>query len=436
MGDNHDRHQVVNSNVMKGKMMNSDSNTASNQLILNVNRFINEFRKHSFLSRTSGVAAKSFILLVDLLDKYYSTPVGKKNPTTGQVNSIADHDDKTRIIVKKAIVSFFLSFKANHLGQISAAEIPNNISEDDENNLKTFSHCCVIGSFLEPGCHAKEQGLGPYRTITGIPNNSNQCLVVGSPPSSSLPDALGEGVPSMSNMPKRSPVSPAILNLTQMFTVLLKVLEKDTEWELVKMVIDGLLHILSNYPSLICMTKPCGEHSVTTNLSDLTIASDIVAVVCRMIKNEDPSKRFPNDFQQMSSSHTTPGGTKKHKSDFDQNLYPLLEALVVYSSGVDPANQLAMLEVFKTGLTNRTIRHNIVHALTLCIMEMPEQRIMKILPHIVQHISVISATRQMAGPKMAFLSTLILFPKLYSSFTSDQFLCIFGTTIPYTNYSE
>ena len=419
MGDNNDRHRGTK---FVKETNDVTSSSTSNKVKSNVDRLISEFRKHSFLSRSCGVAAKPFILLVDLLDKYYT----KTNATSAGL-SLGDQDPKVALAVKKAIISFFLSFRANDLGQISAAEVTSNsgvtpFSDDDDDIRRTFSPCCLLASFLETGSHAKELASGPYRTGTINP-------IVGSPPSS--PDGLLDASHLIS---KRSPYSPVLLNLTQMFAVLLTVLEKEHSWQIVKMVINGLIDMLSNYPTVICETKTC-DGSKIVSLGKLTIANDIAASVCKMIRNEDPSKRFPEEYEQTTPA-TTPGGTKKHKSDFDCQLYPLLEALVVYSSGIDPANQTLMLETFRDGLRNRFVRHNIVHALTCCLMEMPEQRVMKILPDIVQKISQSSATRSMAEPKMAFLSTLILFPKLYSSWVDDQYLCVFGTALPYTNYSE
>ena len=45
----------------------------------------------------------------------------------------------------------------------------------------------------------------------------------------------------------------------------------------------------------------------------------------------------------------------------------------------------------------------------------------------------ISATVLIAIPKLEFLSTLISLPKVFASFSTDQFLSVFASTLPYIN---
>jgi len=157
-------------------------------------------------------------------------------------------------------------------------------------------------------------------------------------------------------------------------------------------------------------------------------------MICRIIKNEDPSKRFPEEFQPLTTN--TPGGNKPHKSDFDCHLYPLLESLIVYGKVLEGGTQALVLEMFKEGIKNRNYVIHAVHALTCCLMEMQDQNIKKVLHEILLRLSQNSATKAMAGPKMAFFSTLVMFPNLYSSWIADQYLCVIGTVIPYANYSD
>ena len=419
MGDN-DRHHQQHHATSSGSIVsdNKDAKRDGTQLLTSVNTLIQDFRKHSFRSKSYSASGRCFILLVDLLDKYYQSNATRESvgdATSSTVSSSAYHDVKVILAVKKCIISFLLSFRANSLGQVTATD--DSGDDDEKKPCVEFSPYCILASFLETQPQTGNQTVS-FRSTTG----SLAGGTVSSPPSpphnsSSFMTASGQSYCSM--------------NLTDMFAVLLKVLEQESSWDLVKLVINGLTKIISQNPSMITATK-----SSDCYRRHLSIANDIAFTVCKIIKTEDPSKRFPEDFQTTSGMLTTPGGTKKHKGDFDCLVYPLLESLIVYGKLLEGSIQTMMVEVFRDGLKNRHYVKNAVHALTCCLMEMQDQKVIKILPDILLKISQISATKAMAGPKMSFLSTLILFPKLYSSWIDDQYLCIFGIAMPYTNYSK
>ena len=55
------------------------------------------------------------------------------------------------------------------------------------------------------------------------------------------------------------------------------------------------------------------------------------------------------------------------------------------------------------------------------------------LPDVLLNLSKISATVHIAIPMLEFLSTLISLPKVFASFSTEQFLSVFAITLPYTN---
>ena len=55
------------------------------------------------------------------------------------------------------------------------------------------------------------------------------------------------------------------------------------------------------------------------------------------------------------------------------------------------------------------------------------------LPEVLLNLSKISATVHITIPMLEFLSTLISLPKVFASFSTEQFLSVFTITLPYTN---
>ena len=54
------------------------------------------------------------------------------------------------------------------------------------------------------------------------------------------------------------------------------------------------------------------------------------------------------------------------------------------------------------------------------------------LPEVLLNLSKISATVHIAIPMLEFLSTLISLPKVFASFSMEQFLSVFAIILPYS----
>ena len=57
----------------------------------------------------------------------------------------------------------------------------------------------------------------------------------------------------------------------------------------------------------------------------------------------------------------------------------------------------------------------------------------RLLPRVLHRMGQVSATPTMAIPVLEFLSSAIPVPELYSTFVEQQYLCVFGIGLPYTD---
>ena len=116
MGDNDRHHQQHHASSGSIVSDNKDAKRDGTQLLTSVNNLIQDFRKHSFRSKSYSASGKCFILLVDLLDKYYQSNGTRESvgdATSSTVSSSAYQDVKVVLSVKRSIISFLLSFRAN-----------------------------------------------------------------------------------------------------------------------------------------------------------------------------------------------------------------------------------------------------------------------------------------------------------------------------------
>lgn len=325
-----------------------------------------DVRRGLFASNTSP-ALKAFKLLVGHLESFY-------------ISDSLPLDPESRI--KRKIISFLLSVRVNHLAQVGLQPVGDTECE--------FSPFVVCGS-------------------------SDSSLRSGSLTSSSSP-------PLTPALLLTSPlVKVTELYLTDMVRVLLLVMDKEKDWPTLRLVLTGLKTMISQNPTLIMLTKSCSTR--TQNQDRRTggrcIAGDIVAAAAQLIHGKG---RSPDQFLNTECQKFT-------KSEFDRFVYPLLESLIVYGKDMDPNHQTELLKAIQIGLQNRSYNRYIMQALTSCLMELQDPKVVKHLPELLLIISKISATKALAVPKMSFLSSEYLASHLLHLFlispslTADEFVC-------------
>ncbi|XP_061456023.1 tuberin isoform X2 [Rhineura floridana] len=214
-----------------------------------------------------------------------------------------------------------------------------------------------------------------------------------------------------SGSPSVPPHSTAIrtghLPYSLLFGVLLQCLKQETDWKVLKLVLNKLPESLQY--KVLYLTSPC-------NVDQLSSA------LCSMLTDKKMTERLRG----------TPEGFSRN--DLHLAVVPVLTALISYHSYLDKSKQREMVYCLEHGLIYRCASQCVV-ALSICSVEMPDI-IIKALPVLIVKLTHISATANMAIPLLEFLSTLARLPPLYRNFAAEQYASVFAISLPYTNPSK
>ncbi|XP_016369598.1 tuberin [Sinocyclocheilus rhinocerous] len=204
-----------------------------------------------------------------------------------------------------------------------------------------------------------------------------------------------------------SSIRTAYLPYSLAFSVLLQCLKMETDWKVLKLVLDKMSCTIQ-YKVLI-LTSPCNiDHLCST--------------LCSMVTDRLISERLKK----------TPDGFSL--TDVQLAVVPVLTALTSYHSYLEQCRQRELVQCLEKGLIYRCAKQCVV-ALTMCTVEMPDIMI-KLLPALIVKLTHISATVAMASPMLEFLSTLVRLPHLYANFVAEQYVSVFAISLPYTNPSK
>ncbi|XP_066516899.1 tuberin isoform X2 [Hoplias malabaricus] len=205
-----------------------------------------------------------------------------------------------------------------------------------------------------------------------------------------------------------APAAPPTANRTAYlpynlaFNVLLQCLKMETDWKVLKLVLDKMPWTLQY--KILLLTSPCSVDQLCSTL-------------CAMVS--DRLKRTPEGFS---------------RNDVQLAVVPVLTALTSYHSYLEQSRKRELVQCLETGLIYRCAKQCVV-ALTMCTVEMPDIMI-KLLPALIVKLTHISATVAMATPMLEFLSTLVRLPHLYANFVAEQYVSVFAISLPYTNPSK
>ncbi|TKS69065.1 Tuberin Tuberous sclerosis 2 protein -like protein [Collichthys lucidus] len=217
------------------------------------------------------------------------------------------------------------------------------------------------------------------------------------------------GSPAPSNAPPASAASirTAYLPYAPAFSVLLQCLKMETDWKVLKLVLDKLPWTLQY--KVLLLTSPCSLDQLCSTL-------------CSMVTDRLISERLKK----------TPEGFSR--TDVQLAVVPVLTAITSYHKYLEQTRQRELVQCLETGLIYRCAKQCVV-ALTMCTVEMPDIMI-KLLPALIVKLTHISATVAMASPMLEFLSTLVRLPHLYANFVAEQYVSVFAISLPYTNPSK
>ncbi|NXK20830.1 TSC2 protein, partial [Arenaria interpres] len=207
------------------------------------------------------------------------------------------------------------------------------------------------------------------------------------------------------------------LPYSMVFGVLLQCLKQETDWKVLKLVLNKLPESLRY--KVLFLTSPC-------NIDLLASALSYMVTSCTLLMYNHPNKKTTDRL------HGTPEGFSR--TDLHLAVVPVLTALISYHNYLDKAKQREIVYCLEHGLIYRCANQCVV-ALSVCSVEMPDI-IIKALPVLIVKLTHISATANMAIPLLEFLSTLARLPHLYRNFAAEQYASVFAISLPYTNPSK
>ncbi|XP_038058921.1 tuberin-like [Patiria miniata] len=188
------------------------------------------------------------------------------------------------------------------------------------------------------------------------------------------------------------------------FKVITTCLKYETDWHVLNKVSQSLAKALQNRTLVLASNA---------NLDLLCLT------LCTMVDDKSHIRRLHHTPQTFT------------RADFYVGVYRVLTALVPYHTQLENRRQVDLIKCLEAGLKLKCAQQ-CVDGLTLCVMEM-QNTMVKILPSIILEMSKMSATPNMAIPVLEFLSSLIWFPHLYTSFVENQYMSIFAVALHYTN---
>ncbi|XP_070684646.1 tuberin isoform X2 [Pempheris klunzingeri] len=276
--------------------------------------------------------------------------------------------------IRLQVFDFFLMMRADSLHRLG---VPN------KDRVMRFSPYCY--------CDAGE----PEKRSSEKKPTGSTSPPAGSPAPPAAPSASTGSIRSAS-----LPYAPA-------FSVLLQCLKMETDWKVLKLVLDKLPWTLQ-YKVLL--------------LTSLCSLDQLCSTLCCMVTDRLISERLKK----------TPEGFSR--TDVQLAVVPVLTAITSYHNYLEQSRQRELVQCLETGLIYRCAKQCVV-ALTMCTVEMPDIMI-KLLPALIVKLTHISATVAMASPMLEFLSTLVRLPHLYANFVAEQYVSVFAISLPYTNPSK
>ncbi|XP_038817289.1 tuberin isoform X1 [Salvelinus namaycush] len=225
-------------------------------------------------------------------------------------------------------------------------------------------------------------------------------------PAGSVSPPAGSPAPSSTTTPSSS-IRTACLPYSPAFNVLLQCLKMETDWKVLKLVLDKMPWTLQY--KVLLLSSPCSIDQLCSTL-------------CSMVTDRLISERLKK----------TPDGFSR--TDVQLAVVPVLTAITSYHNYLEQARQRELVQCLEAGLIYRCAKQCVV-ALTMCTVEMPDIMI-KLLPALIVKLTHISATVAMASPMLEFLSTLVRLPHLYAYFVAEQYVSVFAISLPYTNPSK
>ncbi|KAK0152082.1 Tuberin [Merluccius polli] len=295
--------------------------------------------------------------------------------------------------IRLQVFDFFLMLRADSLHRLGVS------NKDGALRFSPYCYCDMGEPEKRGGGGGEKKQTGSSSPPAGTPAPPNPPMASSSSSSTSTT--------SSSSSSSSSSIRTAFLPYAPAFSALLQALKMETDWKVLKLVLDKLPRTLQY--KVLLRTSPCS-------------LDQLCSVLCSMVTDRLISERLKK----------TPDGFSR--TDVQLAVVPVLTAITSYHNFLEQPRQRELVQCLETGLIYRCAKQCVV-ALTMCTVEMPEIMI-KLLPALIVKLTHISATVAMASPMLEFLSTLVRLPHLYANFVAEQYVSVFAISLPYTNPSK
>ena len=202
-----------------------------------------------------------------------------------------------------------------------------------------------------------------------------------------------------------------ILPISSYLRAVVDILEHETSWEILSYVLCHLPVQMSNKHLF------CGPNS-------RLVISKMLSVICSGILSGDMASQLTGAWP--------PGRIKPR--DAHGLAYHALSVLVSYRRCFDLKQCHLLVELFQTGLNGQIPAIKCcLYALSLSAFEL-QSSMTKCLPRILEMLSQIMSSADMAVHVLTFLSIVVSLPPLYANFTENDYKMVFGVALQYLQH--
>uniref|UniRef100_A0A672YN92 Tuberin n=1 Tax=Sphaeramia orbicularis TaxID=375764 RepID=A0A672YN92_9TELE len=219
-------------------------------------------------------------------------------------------------------------------------------------------------------------------------------------PTGSTSPPAGSPAPPAAPLSQTASIRSAYLPYAPAFSVLLQCLKMETDWKVLKLVLDKLPWTLQY--KVLLLTSPCS-------------LDQLCSMLCYRLISER-LKKTPEGFS---------------RTDVQLAVVPVLTAITSYHNYLEQSRQRELVQCLETGLIYRCAKQCVV-ALTMCTVEMPDIMINEYQKQSLKKIAILA---NMFFHLFCFVA-LVRLPHLYANFVAEQYVSVFAISLPYTNPSK
>lgn len=199
----------------------------------------------------------------------------------------------------------------------------------------------------------------------------------------------------------------------------LSCLTKETCWPVNECVLTGLNGLLQNK---IILTGSYAESNA--NYPCIPYIDKLATTLCTLLSDADFGKKKAHSHQDATSKYAMQAA-----------IISVTSSMICYHHWLDVTRQRQILRCLESGFISRCARL-CVQTMTLCITEMPQDALLRLLPSVLLRLTQMSATVHLSTSVLDLLATLAQLPDLFTNFVEEQYKSIFAVALQYTNPSK